>query len=257
MPNQLRNLDVSHVSLVDRAAVRDPSNPTEPQRFLLFKKESGSPTPTGGDMPNTPTAEELTTALAKAEEERDAAIERAEKAEELAKSTETEPKTEPKTEIDKSELPAEVRAILEKAETETAEIRKRAEAAEELAKAERDARIEREFITKAASDFPHLGNASDLGPRLKRMSETLSKEDYDAHLQELKAANARIETGQLFAELGKSGDPTPGSSDTSAELQAKAEEIRKADPNVSEYEAKRRALQADKETQARYLSNAR
>jgi uncharacterized small protein (DUF1192 family) len=39
----LKNLDVTHVSLVDRAALRDPSNPDQPQKFLLFKKESGEP----------------------------------------------------------------------------------------------------------------------------------------------------------------------------------------------------------------------
>jgi hypothetical protein len=33
--HHLKNLDVEYVSLVDRAAVRDPSNPDEPQRFLL------------------------------------------------------------------------------------------------------------------------------------------------------------------------------------------------------------------------------
>ncbi len=44
MPNELRSLDVQFVSLVDRAAVRDPSNPDEPQRFLLFKRDSAADT---------------------------------------------------------------------------------------------------------------------------------------------------------------------------------------------------------------------
>jgi len=38
--HSLSNLDVSYVSLVSRAAVRDPSNPSEPQRFLLTKHET-------------------------------------------------------------------------------------------------------------------------------------------------------------------------------------------------------------------------
>ena len=42
MANLLRNLEVEWVSLVDRAAVRDPSNPDEPQRFLLTKRD-GAP----------------------------------------------------------------------------------------------------------------------------------------------------------------------------------------------------------------------
>ena len=39
MPNRLTNLVVDTVSLVDRAAVRDPSDPSQPQRFLLAKAD--------------------------------------------------------------------------------------------------------------------------------------------------------------------------------------------------------------------------
>src|SRR5579871_2796412 len=68
MPH-LQDLSVEWVSLVDRAAVRDPSAPTEPQKFLLWKSESGANTdPTKGGT--VPTAEELSAALAKAEQER-------------------------------------------------------------------------------------------------------------------------------------------------------------------------------------------
>jgi hypothetical protein len=38
---RLTEIRATTVSLVDRAAVRDPSNPTEPQRLLLWKSESG------------------------------------------------------------------------------------------------------------------------------------------------------------------------------------------------------------------------
>jgi hypothetical protein len=40
---QLQNLDVQFVSLVDKAAVRDPSNPTQAQRFLLWKAHDFDP----------------------------------------------------------------------------------------------------------------------------------------------------------------------------------------------------------------------
>jgi hypothetical protein len=39
MASRLRELMVEFVSLVDRAATRDPSDPTQPQRFLLTKSE--------------------------------------------------------------------------------------------------------------------------------------------------------------------------------------------------------------------------
>lgn len=212
------------------------------------------------------TPEETAAALTKAEEERDAALAKLEKAEQELKDAKQPEAADPvKPEpapIDKSELPEPVRAALEKAEAENAANLQRLEKAEKdaaesakLAKAERDARIEREFITKAENDFPHLGKAEDLGPRLKRMSETLSKDDFDAHLNELKAANARIETGELFAELGKSGDPAPegtGSGEL-AEITRKAEELRKSDSGLTEYSAMQLAMRDSREAQARYL----
>ncbi len=39
MPQHLKSLQVKRVSLVDRAAVRDHANPTEPRRFVMFKSE--------------------------------------------------------------------------------------------------------------------------------------------------------------------------------------------------------------------------
>jgi hypothetical protein len=39
MPNRIHSLDVDFVSLVDRAAVRDAADSTQPQRFLLYKAE--------------------------------------------------------------------------------------------------------------------------------------------------------------------------------------------------------------------------
>lgn len=72
--HRLSDLDVSFVSLVNRAAVRDPSNPTEPMRFLLTKGEQpvvdmtargATNQPEGGHMPDTEA--ELRAALEKAE----------------------------------------------------------------------------------------------------------------------------------------------------------------------------------------------
>lgn len=43
MSNRLRDIKVDRVSFVDKAATRDPRDPTQPRRFLLFKSESGAP----------------------------------------------------------------------------------------------------------------------------------------------------------------------------------------------------------------------
>src|SRR5215467_15684663 len=59
MANVLRDLIVDRVSFVDRAAVRDPENPTEPQRYLFWKSEAGRsvPAPPKENPPMTAIAE--------------------------------------------------------------------------------------------------------------------------------------------------------------------------------------------------------
>ncbi len=43
MPNHVTDVRVRRISFVDRAATRDPENPTEPRRALLFKSEDATP----------------------------------------------------------------------------------------------------------------------------------------------------------------------------------------------------------------------
>lgn len=43
MANQLRDIRADYVSFVDKAATRDPQDPSKPRRFLLFKREDGAP----------------------------------------------------------------------------------------------------------------------------------------------------------------------------------------------------------------------
>src|SRR5947209_7749183 len=134
--SRLTDLDVAFVSLVDRAAVRAPSKPTEPQRFLFLKRDSGASPTTGGSMPQTATPEELQAALTKAQEERDAAVARAAKAErKLAKKSKSDGGDGES--IDKSDLPPAVRAALEKAEKSEKDAIAKAEEAERIAKEER------------------------------------------------------------------------------------------------------------------------
>lgn len=213
------------------------------------------------------TAEELQAALTKAEEERDAAQAELAKAEKkLKKATKAEGDEPETTKVDKSALTPEVRALVEKAEQaekdaaeRIAKAEKDAQEAAEIAKAERAQRVEKEFIAKAETEFPHLGDPAELGPRLMRMSETLTKEDYDAHLETLKASNEQIAKGNLFGELGAGGDGRI--SDTGAadaeKLSKRAEEIRKADTSLSNYEAMQLALRENPEAQAAYLNAVR
>lgn len=201
------------------------------------------------------TEAELTAALQKAEQERDAAQADLAKAEKkLAKKDKgDEPKDEP---INKDDLPQAVREALEKAEARAEKLEKQAAEDAKIAKAERDLRLTREFVAKAETEFPNVGgDASEFGPMLKAMSETLSEDVFKAVETRLRAAEEQVRTSNLFKELGQGGDPTPGAN---AEIEAatrKADELRKADPALTPYDAMRLAMSRDQ--QAAYLASVR
>lgn len=132
---------------------------------------------------------------------------------------------------------------LQKAEERFQKAEERAAEAEKIAKEERDLRVRGEYIQKAETEFSRLGDPKELGPRLHRMSEQLSKEDFDAHLDGMRATQAQLEKADrlLMGQIGVDGSPTPGGDDVK-KAEQRAEEIRKADPNVDSYEAMRRAV---------------
>lgn len=156
----------------------------------------------------------------------------------------------PKKGIRKDDLPPEVREYLEKAEREAEALRKKAEEAERIAKAEREARLHREYVEKAAREYSHIAKAEELGPVLRALDEKLEKADAERLHQWLRAADERIEKGALFAEFGRNG-ATPSSA--VVKVEAKAEEIRKADPKLTKEQAFARALEANPELYVEYL----
>lgn len=287
---QLEDLSVDWVSLVDRAAVRDPQNKSEPRRFLLWKREGVTPPDhtsigkRGGAMPQ-PTPEELQASLEKAEkekkeaqeaheaelkkkqEEHEAALKKAEEehAAELAKakksSGETEGEDDDDDDLKKADLSPAVRAELEKRETAANERIEKAEKdakdAQELAKAEQDKRVTREFVAKAEGYQALPQKPAEFGPVLKSASEKLTKEEYDELDRVLKAADEQIRRGDLFKQIGGDGGPGGVGTDAFSELQRKAEEIRKSDSKLSPEQALEKAMQADPELQRRYLAEQR
>lgn len=248
----LSDLQVDFVSLVDRAAVRDPIQQSDPMRFLLWKRDHNKE----ATVPDK-TTEELQAELTKAEADNaelqsklDGVIKELTdlKASMAGDGGETE-------EIDKSELPEPVRAALEKAEAAQKAADERVAAAEEIAKSEREHRVTREFIAKAETYKALPFEAEKFGPVLKACSEKLTKEEFDEVERVLKAADEQVSQSDLFKSHGRSGEAP----DTSpiAEAQAKAEEIRKADPTLSESAALEKALAADSDLQQRYLDSVR
>jgi hypothetical protein len=261
MANRLTDLNVEFVSLVDRAAVRNAENPTEPQRFLVWKAERGDPTtdPTqGGSM--TP---EEAAALAKAEKDTtdaQAALAKSEtekaeltaRVETLEKAAKPEPSTE---EIDKADLPPAVVARLEKAETEAQELRKSAEEATSLAKAERDIRVTREFVAKAEKFTSLTVDPAVFGPVLKSASEKLTADESAELDRVLKAADEQLRQSGLLKEAGVSGDAK--ATGPEGELAQKAEELRKADPSLTDARARIKVMEGDKRLQQAYLDSHR
>jgi hypothetical protein len=265
---QLRNLGVQFVSLVDRAAVRNPENPTEPQRFLVYKRDNQ-----GGDMPTT---EELTAELQKMEDARDemekaareateklekAETERAELAARVEKLEKGDEPAEPKVDLAKAD-PA-IRAALEKAESDRQAMAERLEKAEKateeadkLAKAERDARVTREFITKAEGLKGLSQEPAKFGPVLKSAAEKLTKDEADELDRVLKAADEQIRASLLFKEQGHGGQ-TPPADSALAEVQRKAEELKKADGTLTDSQAFAKAMESDKALEQRYLDEVR
>ncbi len=216
------------------------------------------------------TPEEMQAALTKAEKDRDDALTKAQTAEdekaELEKRAigkkgakpadgkDADDDNEPDEDtLSKAELPDAVKAYLAKQEGEVAELRKRAESAEEIAKAERDERVKAEFIQKAEKELPHMGAPDVVGARLQKLSETLSKEEFDEFYREQAAVNEQLRKGSVEAEYGRSGGRAPAPSAPGLpEAMKKAEEIQKSDPSVSSAEAFRRAMR-DPAVMAEYV----
>lgn len=100
--------------------------------------------------------------------------------------------------------PEPVRKMIEDMQKAADEAVAKAAAAEETLRKERGERLDAEAVAKAASDFEALGlDAAQVGPTLRRLNEAdpdLAKAVETALL----AANAKVESADIFTELGKS-----------------------------------------------------
>lgn len=67
--------------------------------------------------------------------------------------------------------------------------------------------LEKDLVHKAETDLKHVAPADETVAVLKAAKETMSAEQYEALETLLSKANAKIETGSLFEELGRSQDP--------------------------------------------------
>jgi hypothetical protein len=111
-------------------------------------------------------------------------------------------------------------ALISKAADEIAKADARANEAMEIAKAERDLRLEREYV-EVAKGYTTPIAPEELGPVLKRCAETLSYEDCAVIHKALSAAGEG-----LFAEVGVQGSGS--NNEIFSEVDAMAQEVSKA-----------------------------
>ena len=120
------------------------------------------------------------------------------------------------------EAPDAVRKMYEDMQKATDEAVAKAAAAEETLRKERDERADEAAVVKARESFQSLGiDPEQVGPALRRLSET------DADLAKaietaLVSANAKVESADIFSEIGKSAPPSSGNAYQQADIMAKA-----------------------------------
>jgi hypothetical protein len=146
-----------------------------------------------------------------------------------------------------------VEALLKSADPALVEyvqsIEKSAADAQAIAKAEREAREDREALAKAES-LGHLGEARGVADLLKSAQAHMPEADFRALDELLTKANGQIESGALFAELGKGGrEANLGGSER---IEKAAQAVLEKDPSLTKEQAVDKAMQADPSLYADY-----
>jgi len=154
--------------------------------------------------------------------------------------------TEKDGDIQKADLPEEIRKRFE-------DLERRAKEAEEVAKAEREARIKAE-IRKRAEGYAKVGPVDELADLMYK-AQDVSKEFAEKLESVLKTAHERIEKGALFGEIGGPGGDAP---DTAwGKIERLADEIQKADAKLTRAEAITKAIEANPELEHEYAEEVR
>jgi hypothetical protein len=155
---------------------------------------------------------------------------------ELAKNLETE---------EQRDNVAKAMEIVEKANA-------RAEAAEEIAKAERDFRLNQEFVAKARSYSNLPVNPEEFGPVLKKLNEVLNEDELGLVTKVFSSANETVAHAGVFTEIGKRG---VGSYETVSKVDGKAHEIAKSE-GITIEAARERVFEQDPSLYDQYLQES-
>ncbi|NBO54039.1 MAG: hypothetical protein EBU84_05480 [Actinobacteria bacterium] len=131
-------------------------------------------------------------------------------------------------------------------------LEERATAAEAIAKAERDHRLEQEFISKAASLKNLPISAAEFGVVLKGVADSLTDEQFNAIWQVLSAANANLSNSAMFSEVGKS--VSVDSDGPMSVIEKAAAALRQVDPSLTREQSIAKAVSADANLYKQYVN---
>ncbi len=136
-------------------------------------------------------------------------------------------------------------------------LQKAADDAAAIAKAEQELRKTADRITLAKADYPNLPAApaalADVLKAMEGMDEPVRK----TLTEVLKAGNEAIGKNVLGGEIGKSGGGTAAAGEAETVVKAKAEELRKAMPNLTEHQAIAKVYNDNPDLYARVQTESR
>jgi hypothetical protein len=149
------------------------------------------------------------------------------------------------------EAPEPLRKMLEDLEKSAQEATARANAAEEILKAERVTRANSESIEKAKA-WKFLGlDAEKVGPALRQLAE-INEELAKSVEEALNSVNAQAESANIFAEIGKSANPTTG--DAYTQLTSLAKSLTEAKKGMTFEQAFADSVKSNPDLYQQYLS---
>lgn len=133
-----------------------------------------------------------------------------------------------------------------------ATMQKAVDEANAIAKAEKEAREHGVRITKAGADFPNLPTTAENMAGVLKAMETMDEPVRKTLTEVLKAGNEAL--GKVLGgEIGSSAVSKAGASTTMGTINAKADELMKADATLTKADAIEKVLDADVQLQKAYL----
>jgi hypothetical protein len=157
-------------------------------------------------------------------------------------------------ELSKNLEDEDTREAVTKAMEAVSKANERAEAAESIAKAERDHRLNAEYVAKARSYVNLPVKAEEFGPVLKALHEALDEDQLGVITKALSAANESVANLGAFTEIGKRGG---GSYETISKADVAANElVKNSGGEVSKEQALERVFDADPSLYDEYLQES-